>query len=352
MDPSKPNDPVPAIVRAADELATLAAEIKTEYAAYLADMKSGVTRANRLGRLLVQAKADCRHGQWLPWVKENLPFGERQARKYLRIAEKWDELSNRNRDADLGIDAALKLLVKEPGPEPEEGPIGRADSSLDADRAAHDAVPDELRGDCWPAADLPGEVRHALRGGLISPAAAADLRRLHLYDKVATAPTDCHCHQSWWDHQAKLILYRPRFARTDERVRYEVDSALFDLWMIRDRYANLPADEADRLAVQNTKHLALNRDGLCEPQYWWGELWLRMRPDFGHLDEGEWALVCEAALRYVQTDPEDDTPQNDTPKTTGEDFDEGAYGLHDRPGTRAEEEGDWGPDWEVEGGAK
>jgi hypothetical protein len=155
FDPTKIDTTTPAaMVRPADELATLAKEVNAEHAAWIAAAKTCLEKANRIGQLLIKAKASCKHGQWTGWVKANLKFSDHQARKYMRIAREWPEISKRTCGTDLGINAALQLLVEEA---PQEQPDGGADlvgADLDAERTAHQAVPQELRGDEWQAEDV------------------------------------------------------------------------------------------------------------------------------------------------------------------------------------------------------
>jgi hypothetical protein len=68
--------------------------------------KESVTKALEAGRLLVAAKADCKHGEWLPFLKRaGVP--ERKAQRLMQIAE-----SNLKSDTvtDLGISGALRFL--------------------------------------------------------------------------------------------------------------------------------------------------------------------------------------------------------------------------------------------------
>lgn len=65
--------------------------------------KTAGEQAWECGRLLIEAKKGVKHGEWLPWIKKNLTFGERQARNYMSIGE-----ANRNVCADLSYLDALK----------------------------------------------------------------------------------------------------------------------------------------------------------------------------------------------------------------------------------------------------
>ncbi|WOH55373.1 DUF3102 domain-containing protein [Bradyrhizobium sp. BWC-3-1] len=65
-----------------------------------------IEKAMEAGRLLVAAKGDCKHGEWLPFLKRaGVP--ERKAQRLMQIAE-----SNLKSDTvtDLGIGGALRFL--------------------------------------------------------------------------------------------------------------------------------------------------------------------------------------------------------------------------------------------------
>jgi hypothetical protein len=96
------------------DLDTLAVEIRREHEAAEAAFESSVAHAMRCGQLLIEAKAKAGHGNWLPWVRANLPFSERTARNYMRLAR------NRQRIADLpSINEALTALIKARPTEPD-----------------------------------------------------------------------------------------------------------------------------------------------------------------------------------------------------------------------------------------
>src|SRR5262249_44319709 len=107
----------PAIVQAADtSLGEIAAVIKEEYALAERCTREGLGHYHKVGALLLKAKGRVPHGGWLEWVVNNVPFGDRQARKYMRLAKEWEKVSeaNRNSDSDLNLDSAMKLLSSEP----------------------------------------------------------------------------------------------------------------------------------------------------------------------------------------------------------------------------------------------
>lgn len=61
-----------------------------------------------IGRCLIEAKDKLRHGEWLPWLNEQVELSERTAQKFMQLAREW---SNPNTLADLGASKALMLLA-------------------------------------------------------------------------------------------------------------------------------------------------------------------------------------------------------------------------------------------------
>ena len=64
-----------------------------------------------IGRCLIEAKDMLRHGEWLPWLNEQVELSERTAQKFMKLAREW---SNPNTLADLGASKALALLALPP----------------------------------------------------------------------------------------------------------------------------------------------------------------------------------------------------------------------------------------------
>jgi hypothetical protein len=93
-------------------LDALAAEINAAHTEAQAFSSQAVERAHDAGIRLNQAKAQCQHGDWLPWLAEHCPaVSERTARAYMQLARDWKALETKTAvTADLTLDAALKLL--------------------------------------------------------------------------------------------------------------------------------------------------------------------------------------------------------------------------------------------------
>ena len=96
----------------------LASEINKE--AKLAEQHAmqAVNHALNAGRLLTEAKEQCPHGQWLPWMAENFEGSARTAQGYMRLFEHRDALANPQRVAHLSVREALKMLAEPQAVEP------------------------------------------------------------------------------------------------------------------------------------------------------------------------------------------------------------------------------------------
>jgi hypothetical protein len=108
----------PSIIRS-NSLTDLAARIKAAHEATAIAMQRGLEHAIRAGELLIEAKIQLKHGQWLPWLLEHCAMSERTAQLYMRVAREQAELeaSNPQGLADLTLESASKLLAKSTAPE-------------------------------------------------------------------------------------------------------------------------------------------------------------------------------------------------------------------------------------------
>lgn len=61
-----------------------------------------------IGRCLIEAKDQLPHGEWLPWLSEQVGYAEKTAQNFMRLAR---EFSNPQALADLGATKALALLA-------------------------------------------------------------------------------------------------------------------------------------------------------------------------------------------------------------------------------------------------
>jgi hypothetical protein len=104
------------IARALDakERTPLVSEILALHGEILSAARTSLDKAIRIGELLVGIKADLAHGEWLSWLKANIPFAERTARNYMRCHAERELLKSAS-VADLG--EAYRLLAAPTAPE-------------------------------------------------------------------------------------------------------------------------------------------------------------------------------------------------------------------------------------------
>ena len=60
------------------------------------------------GKRLIEAKAQLKHGEWLPWLSEKVEFSETSAQRFMQLAR---EYGNTSLVGDLGTSKALVLLA-------------------------------------------------------------------------------------------------------------------------------------------------------------------------------------------------------------------------------------------------
>lgn len=99
----------------APALVDLADRINAAHEEAFRHAKAAILRAIDVGDLLTQAKAQVKHGEWIPWVEANCRFGVRQAQKYLRAYEHRESLTaNAHSDSPLPatIDRALASVAE------------------------------------------------------------------------------------------------------------------------------------------------------------------------------------------------------------------------------------------------
>ena len=89
----------------------LTARINEEHAQCEAAARTALEHAFKVGELLVEAKAQVSHGQWVPWVEANCSFSTRTAQGYMRVFSRRAELSKTQRAAPLSLRGALAVLA-------------------------------------------------------------------------------------------------------------------------------------------------------------------------------------------------------------------------------------------------
>ena len=102
------------MTRGSNSLPDLAARIKAEHEAVSTALKESVQHAIAAGELLIEAKEQVPHGQWLPWLREHCAMSERTAQLYMRCARNRKEIEEsqiRNTVADLSLNEAAAILM-------------------------------------------------------------------------------------------------------------------------------------------------------------------------------------------------------------------------------------------------
>lgn len=94
------------------ELERLAGEVNREHKAAAASAREVLDHAVRAGELLLAAKKQVRHGEWLSWFASNFEFTARTGQNYMRLAQHWSELQAKNETVlHLSLRDALALLA-------------------------------------------------------------------------------------------------------------------------------------------------------------------------------------------------------------------------------------------------
>jgi hypothetical protein len=94
-----------------NSLADLAAKIKQQHAGVEKYLTRSVEYAMDAGDLLIEAKQQLEHGQWLPWLAESVEISESTARRYMRLARNRGATeANRSRMTDLTVNGVLAAL--------------------------------------------------------------------------------------------------------------------------------------------------------------------------------------------------------------------------------------------------
>ncbi|MEI6392950.1 MAG: DUF3102 domain-containing protein [Verrucomicrobiota bacterium] len=92
---------------AATERTPLVSEIVALHGEVVTAARTTLDKAIRIGALLTEQKAQLKHGKWLPWVKDNLPFTEDTAQRYMRVYSRRSEIPH---DAVFELTDAYRLL--------------------------------------------------------------------------------------------------------------------------------------------------------------------------------------------------------------------------------------------------
>lgn len=130
-------------------LPELAAEITKEHRLCEGSYRTALGHAVKVGELLIEAKAQLSHGEWMTWLSRHVEFGDRRARGYMQLASS-PEIANRQPNADLGIEEALRSIAQ-PVAKPPTGDLRAALRGVDpADAKAALAELGPMRSEADP----------------------------------------------------------------------------------------------------------------------------------------------------------------------------------------------------------
>ena len=94
-----------------NSLTDLAFRIRAEHDAATIAVRRGLHHAMQAGDMLLEAKQQLKHGQWLSWLEQHCNIPDRTARLYMRLSKRRETLkANRQFIADLTIQGAIRLL--------------------------------------------------------------------------------------------------------------------------------------------------------------------------------------------------------------------------------------------------
>jgi hypothetical protein len=95
-----------------NSLTDLAARIRIELTGARNAAKRSAEHALATGDLLLEAKAQLAHGQWLPWFRDHCEISDRTARLYMRLARNRQAIESEiGNVADLTLRSAVEAIA-------------------------------------------------------------------------------------------------------------------------------------------------------------------------------------------------------------------------------------------------
>lgn len=118
-----PTDPPTALVSKSDSLVDLLSLIRSEYMGWEQRGREMLRHGVSIGKALATARGHLGHGLWTSWVQKNLPFGERQARRYIKLHEESKAgKADQGQHLEEALPMADELKIHNP---PDEKPAPR-----------------------------------------------------------------------------------------------------------------------------------------------------------------------------------------------------------------------------------
>jgi hypothetical protein len=103
-------------------LGDLARQIREGHRACLDSVRSTIDHAAKAGQLLIRAKKEVEHGEWLDWLRKECGISDRVAQNYTRIARNYERIKElADQHEDLTIRQALDLIGRKDADRSREG---------------------------------------------------------------------------------------------------------------------------------------------------------------------------------------------------------------------------------------
>ena len=168
-----------------------------------------------IGQRLIEAKAMLPHGEWLPWLTEQVELTERAAQRFMRIAREW---TNPTALSDLGADERDKFMAENHIVDGEEKSVIDM-TSRELEKAIRER--DDAKKD--------------------AEAARADAKAAE--DSRAKMEAD----------MAALKNLRKSAQEAEEQARRELESVRAELKELQDKPVDVAVMEVDQTALENAR---------------------------------------------------------------------------------------------------
>ena len=101
-----------------NRLPILAEKISRAHTAARRHASKSLEHAIMAGEWLIEAKEQLKHGEWMPWLRDNIDISDRAVRMYMRLARHKDVMDTKSATvADLTIRAAVAEITTPKWPE-------------------------------------------------------------------------------------------------------------------------------------------------------------------------------------------------------------------------------------------
>jgi hypothetical protein len=132
-------------------LKDLATQINREHEQFEEASLTTLEHARKAGELLAEAKRRVKHGEWLPWLKANCKMTNRTAKRYMRVATRWDHVVRKyDTVTHLTLRDVLQPLADNNGKSKKGRPV---ESDSEGRLTVYTEAQEEADGDGEPQGD-------------------------------------------------------------------------------------------------------------------------------------------------------------------------------------------------------